>query len=48
MRKQFKQKKHSCGLCKPHKVGWCSRWKAKDAALLREFEREERFAIYTA
>jgi hypothetical protein len=39
MRKRYKQKKHSCALCKPHKMGWQERWKAKEAARLREFER---------
>lgn len=42
MRKRFKRKRHSCGLCKPQKVGWEKRWKYKDLAFLREFEREKR------
>jgi len=41
MRKKFKKKKRSCGLCKPHKVGWSNRWTAKDLGFLREFEKEK-------
>lgn len=33
MRKNYKQKRRSCALCKPHKVGWDTRWTAKEAAL---------------
>lgn len=40
MRKQYKTKKRSCGLCKPHKKGWDSRWKAKDTAGMRQAEQE--------
>lgn len=40
MRKRFKQKKHSCGLCKPHKLGWCPRWRSRDLMLLKVFEKE--------
>jgi len=32
MRKGYKRKQRSCVLCKPHKVGWDLRWKAKEAA----------------
>jgi hypothetical protein len=32
MRKAYKRKRRSCALCKPHKVGWDKRWKAKEAA----------------
>lgn len=42
MRKRLKKKKHSCALCKPHKMGGCNRWKAKDLASLREFENVKR------
>lgn len=41
MRKRFKIKKHSCGLCKPHKVGWDHRWKSKELVLMKLFEREK-------
>ncbi len=30
MRKQYKRKRRSCGLCKPHKRGLEKRWKLKD------------------
>lgn len=39
MRKRYKVKKRSCALCKPNKVGWASRWKIKDFALIKEFEK---------
>lgn len=32
MRKQYKAKKSTCALCKPHKRGWAKRWKSKDRA----------------
>jgi hypothetical protein len=32
-RKQFKVKRHSCALCKPNKVGWEPRFKAKERSL---------------
>lgn len=40
MRKRFKVKSRSCGLCKPHKRGLASRWNAKERALLVSYERE--------
>ncbi|MEK7664167.1 MAG: hypothetical protein AAB340_01845 [Patescibacteria group bacterium] len=39
MRKRFKIKKHSCALCKPHKLGWDNRWKNKELAHPKEFEK---------
>ncbi len=30
MRKQQKNKRRSCKLCKPHKRGWANRWKPKE------------------
>lgn len=42
MRKSYKQKRRSCGLCKPHKVGWDSRWTAKEAAIRKSIELESR------
>jgi len=39
MRKQFKNKKRACGLCKPFKRGWQNRWEEKDKQSLREFEK---------
>ena len=41
MRKHYKIKKFSCGLCKPYKKGMSNRWSAKEFSLLREFEREK-------
>lgn len=35
MRKQYKEKKRTCGLCKPHKRGWAKRWKLKDLTEMR-------------
>lgn len=39
MRKRLKKKKRSCVLCKPHKMGWANRWKAKDFSKIKEFEK---------
>ena len=39
MRKRYKKKLHSCGLCKPHKLNISLRWKSKDLAMLKEFEK---------
>lgn len=39
MRKRFKKKRRSCGLCKPHKRGLDKRWSAKELFCLKEFER---------
>jgi hypothetical protein len=33
MRKVYKLKRHSCALCKPHKMGWAPRFKEKDRFL---------------
>ncbi len=30
MRKQYKLKKRSCKMCKPHKMGWENRWGVRD------------------
>ena len=46
MRKQFKNKKASCALCKPHKRGWASRWKPAERAAQVAFERERRLAEF--
>jgi hypothetical protein len=42
MRKQFKNKLRSCGLCKPHKRGWSSRWKPQQRQALLEADRQLR------
>jgi len=39
MRKRLKKKKRSCALCKPHKMRGANRWKAKEFAEIREFEK---------
>lgn len=39
MRKRLKHKKHSCPMCKPHKMGWENRWSPKEDEDLRRFER---------
>jgi len=41
MRKHLKRKNRACGLCKPNKAGITNRWKVKDFALLKSFEREK-------
>lgn len=40
VRKNYKQKRRSCALCKPHQVGWDSRWTAKEAARRKLMEGE--------
>lgn len=45
MRKALKRKRLSCGLCKPYKVGWDTRWRAREFGRLREAEREMRAAL---
>jgi len=42
MRKRFKKKKHACGLRKSHKLGLSNRWKEKDFAAIKHFEKEKR------
>lgn len=39
MRKKYKKKQRSCVLCKPHKMKSAHRWKDKELAKLKEFER---------
>ncbi len=39
MRKRFKQKKRSCPLCKPNKMGRSNRWNVKEFAGIKEFEK---------
>lgn len=40
MRKQYKKKKRSCPICKPHKTGATNRWKNKERAKMKSAERE--------
>jgi hypothetical protein len=39
MRKRYKKKLRSCPMCKPHKTHGPKRWKVRDEALLKEFEK---------
>lgn len=39
MRKRLKQKKRSCALCKSYKMRGAARWKPKELAELKEFEK---------
>ncbi len=39
MRKIYKNKKKSCALCKPHKMGWAKRWKFRELESIKEFEK---------
>jgi len=41
VRKRYKKKLRSCPICKPHKMNGSKRWKVKDEALLREFEKKD-------
>lgn len=42
MRKSYKQKRRSCALGKPQKVGWESRWTAKEVARRKAMELDIR------
>jgi len=39
MRKNYKKKRRSCALCKPHKVGWDKRWTPKEVTRRMDMER---------
>lgn len=39
MRKRYKIKARSCGLCKPHKRGWSHRYTPQQYAALLDFEK---------
>jgi hypothetical protein len=41
-RKQFKVKRHSCALCKPHKMAWAPRFKQKERVLAKAHRVEIR------
>ena len=41
MRKRLKKKLHSCPMCKPHKMHGACRWKPKEEAALKEFEKKK-------
>ena len=38
MRKRYKIKLRSCGLCKPQKQGWAHRFTPQQEAALKDFE----------
>lgn len=40
MRKRMKMKRHSCRLCKPHKMGGECRWNMKELDRLKRSESE--------
>ena len=40
MGKQYKRKRRSCALCKPHKMGWDKKRTPQQAALLKTHEKE--------
>jgi len=40
MRKRMKMKKHSCALCKAHKMGGACRWSMKELDRLKRSESE--------
>lgn len=40
MRKRYRDKRRSCGLCKPHKRGMASRWPYRELNGLVRAERE--------
>ena len=42
MRKRFKKKRHSCKMCKPHKMCLAHRWNPRDMQRLKEFEKERK------
>lgn len=39
MRKRYRNKKSSCGLCNPHQRGWSQRWNAKELFGLKDWEK---------
>ena len=45
MRKQYKNKKRCCGLCKPHKRGLNNRWSDKETSLAKEAIEEIAYGI---
>ena len=45
MRKQLKNKKRSCALCKPYKRKWTNRWKNKDKLELKQFNKNKQIEL---
>jgi hypothetical protein len=42
LRKNYKIKRRSCALCKPHKMGWSKRWSIRELVGLRRAEKDIR------
>jgi hypothetical protein len=42
MRKQLKNKRRSCSMCKPHKTGQSNRWKPKEREDRKLAENEKK------
>lgn len=40
MRKQYKDKRVSCPLCKPYKRKWVNRWTVRDLDFIERSEKE--------
>ena len=40
MRKQYKDKRASCPLCKPHKRKWTNRLKIRDLELIKRSDKD--------
>lgn len=40
MRRRYRKKRRSCGVCKPDKKGLAVRWTNRQLAQLKEFERD--------
>ena len=40
MRKQYKNKKRACGLCKPQKRGWVKRWTPQEVEEIKIIDKE--------
>lgn len=40
--KVYRQKRRSCAMCKPNKVGWEPMWRAQDFDKIKRMEKELR------
>ena len=38
----YKRKRHSCAMCKPHKMGWADKKKIKERKEIEEFKKQKR------
>ena len=43
MRKNLRNKRRVCKMCKPHKMGWANRWKPKELSKRKEMEEAIRY-----